>query len=177
MNSGNNTIYCLDTSAFVDMVHEQPEDLYPGLWNCMGDLAKAGRLIMVKNAYEECKDPEAQPWLKACSCIIRPLSADVIACVSQLQSDLTDDKQFLVDPKSTKSQADPFVIALAMSENLKRGGSHSSGDVVLVHHESATNNRYGRVKIADICRRYSIQSYRMVDVVRQEKWIFDLRTI
>ena len=92
MNSNSSPIYCLDTSAFVDIVHDQPEDSYPGLWNCMGDLAKAGRLIMIKNAYDECKDQEAQPWLKASSSIIRLLTADIQECVSTLQLYLSIEK-------------------------------------------------------------------------------------
>lgn len=175
MNSIHKPIYCLDTSAFVDMVHDQPEEVYPGLWNCMGNLADAGRLIMVEIAYKECKDPEAQQWLETHSGIRRPMSAEVLTCVSRLQSDLIDNKQYIVKPDSLKSEADPFVIALAMCENLERCGSYSSGDVVVVHHEGATNNKIGKVKITDVCRRYKIDSYKIIDAVRKENWIFDLR--
>lgn len=154
------------------MVHGYPILNYPGMWECMADLVADGRLIMIEQARGECKDESAQPWLDSCSTMVRKFSHEVNICINQLQKDLTTDKQYLVDPSSDKDMADPFVVALAMAENLKLSGEYHSGQVIVVANEKPAFKTRGKIKIPDVCKRYSIECIQLVDVVKRENWVF-----
>jgi len=167
-----NTIYCIDASAFIYVVHHLPEDNFKGVWEDMGDLVSNGRLIMPKIVRDECQDPESQNWLEVNNTIVRPFTPELNNAVFDLQSDLNKDNQFLEDPKSSKSKGDPWLIALAMAENWILSGSYASGDAVVVCHEEFTRNPTGKVKIPDVCIRYGIECLKFTEVVRREGWKF-----
>jgi hypothetical protein len=165
-------IYNLDTSAFLRMKEFYFEEGFPDFWEAMGDLADSGRLIMVKDARDECKDAEVQPWFRKHPSMIIKRTAEVLQCMKVLLGDLDADNQRLVDPNSDKDKADPWVIALAMAENIKHSGSYASGRTIVVGHESLTNKTEGKLKIPDVCKRYSIDYYSLPKVIRIESWKF-----
>jgi len=66
----------------------------------------------------------------------------------------------LVDGRTGKSFADPFVIATAISKQY-----------TIVTGERATGTR-NRPKIPDVCRDLNIQCIGFTDLIRQEGWRF-----
>ena len=67
----------------------------------------------------------------------------------------------LVDSRTGKSGADPWVIALAMITQ----------NCVVVTEENRTYSE-NRPKIPDACAYFNLQCLKMVDLVEKENWIF-----
>lgn len=172
MRNSSELIYNLDASAFISMVHDYPRDVFPGLWKDMGTLADCGRLVMFELIMKECKDPSAQDWLKEHKLMIRGFSAEINDAMLRLQSDLSGDGQFIEDPKSGKSKADPWLIALTMAESSPAGDLYLSGNHVIICHEKETKNTSGKVKIPDVCRRYGIKCLGLIDIPAIEGWSY-----
>ena len=160
-------IYCMDSSAFIDM--ERAAEHVPGLWEAMGDLADNGRLIMPKVLVEEeCIKPWNQAWFDAHQGMVRSFSPELGDAMTQLQSDLSSDGQYMVHPGSTRDRGDPWVVALAMAESKLQTGLFDWAEVVVVAHEKATGARRGKVKIPDACIRYGIGCISLRDLLDRE---------
>ena len=79
--------------------------------------------------------------------------------IKEVQKILKESPDF-VDPNKTTPEADPFVIALAISK----------GWSVVATENPA--NPGGRPKIPDVCRKYKIECLQLIDFFRKEKWEF-----
>ena len=172
MNDPSHLIYCIDASAFIDLIHFNQPSNYPGVWDSIAELADNGRLIMYEEVKEECKDPAIQPWLKDHNAIVRPFSLEINQSMLELQSDLDRDGQWMVDPNSNKDKADPWVVAHAMAEDKREPDLFVAGLVKVVSHERITNKKKGKVKIPDVCKRYNIECITFPELVRLEGWVF-----
>jgi len=69
----------------------------------------------------------------------------------------------LIDTRKNRSGADPFVIALAKVEGCG-----------VVTGEKPTNHPE-RPKIPDVCRAIGIPCINILQLCREQKWVFDLR--
>ena len=68
----------------------------------------------------------------------------------------------LVDSRTGKSGADPWVIALALTiENC-----------IVVTEENPTDSK-NRPKIPDVCVHFNLQCIKVVDLIKRENWIFE----
>ena len=168
MTNSHDIVYCIDASAFIDIV-QAARDI-PDLWEPITDLAQNGHLIMPEQVKAECKDPEGQPWLDRHNRIVRVFTEDLNDAINQLQADLDADGQWLVNPGSIKDLSDPWVVALAMSENKLLGGSYGSGRVMVVCHEKPNGAKKGKIKIPDACDRYRIPCVRLRKLLELEGW-------
>lgn len=166
-------IYCIDASVVIDMVHDYPEWLIPGIWDAMAELADQDRLIIPKRVRDECKDDEVQQWFEDHSQMVKEFSEIQNVALTQLMADLDSDDQHLVDQDSPgKDEGDPFFIALIMAENKRLTGSYQSGPVTALCHEGASNRTRGKVKIKDVCQRYRINYLKLLDIAKNEGWRF-----
>ena len=169
MSTQHDLVYCIDTSAIIDM--ERALRDVPDIWEPLSILADSNRLIMPEKVKEECeKNPNTKIWLNKYKCIVRPFTEELNDAIAKLQADLKADDQFLVDPGSTKDQGDPWVVALAMSENRLLGSSYHSGRVVVVCHEKRGSNLRGKVTIPNACDRYGIKCIRLRELFEHEGW-------
>lgn len=165
-------VYCIDSSALIDLVHTYPPEIFPGLWERIGELAVGGRLLTVKQVRGECQDKELVAWFKNHGNIIVRISARLLENVTRISADLYAADQWLVDPSSDRDAADPYVVALALSENESDDPRVFPRKAVVVQHEKPTKNRRGRVKIPDVCGRYGLECLSLVEMVRSEGWHF-----
>lgn len=153
-------IYCIDTSALIDAwIRWYPEDMFPTLWENIENIIDEGKLISseeVLNELERKEGDSLHQWAQERQGIFLPLDDNIQECARQI---MTSHPQ-LVDGRTGKSFADPWVIATA--------NVHGT---VLVTGEKPTGSP-DRPKIPDVCRDMSIKCIGFVDMIRQENWRF-----
>ena len=152
--------YCVDTSAFLDAwVRWYPQELFPSLWTRVDDLIENDRLISSEEVLQGIERKEGDSlyeWAKERQSIFLPLDAEVQRHVNTVMAS----HPRLVDGRTGKSYADPFVIATALPRKS-----------VVVTGEKATGS-LDRPKIPDVCKALKIQCIGFTDLIRQERWRF-----
>ncbi len=152
--------YCIDTSALMDgwTRHYMPVS-FPSLWQRVDELIEAGSLLSSEEVLIEIEKKQGDKlheWAKGHAAIFLPLTADV----QQAQSRIVAQFPKLVDERTGKSFADPWVIATAEVRA-----------AVVVTGEGATGKR-DRPKIPDVCRDMGIECIRFAELIRREGWRF-----
>lgn len=152
-------VYCIDTSALIDLPRHYPQTVFPPVWSSLEQLIVAERLIAPKEVLRELakKDDAVHKWARANGQMFVVLDGPQQTLLSQIMNDY----QGWVDVSATTPVADPFVIALA-----RTGGSPRC----VVSHENAGGP--GAVKIPNVCRGYAVEHIRLVDVFVKEGWTF-----
>lgn len=151
--------YCIDTSALMDAwVRWYPRSVFPSLWIKMDELLVAGELVSSEEVYQELerKEDELFAWAKGRKQAFQPLTKDIQDRVKAILQKFPK----LVDARTGKSFADPFVIAT--SQVLA---------TCVVTGESPTG-KASRPKIPDVCGHYGISCIGMVEMIRMKGWSF-----
>lgn len=151
--------YCIDTSSLLDGARRwYPREVFPGLWKQMEALVESGLLISSEEVLRELerKDDELATWAKQRKAMFLPLSDGVQARAKEI----LDEFPRLVDGRTGKSFADPFVIATAMET-----------DTTVVTGEKPTGSRT-RPKMPDVCDRFDVPWMGLIDMIREEGWSF-----
>ncbi|MFI5851889.1 DUF4411 family protein [Micromonospora chalcea] len=152
-------MYSIDTSSLIEAWHRRyPQDVFPGLWESIDELISLGRLQASEEVRQELKkkDDELFNWAQE-----RPqlfCEADVanqIAVRSILQA-----HPRLVNTQKGRSQADPFVIALAKVRRC-----------TVITNETALGS-LERPRIPDVCGALGIACISVLDFIRAENWTF-----
>lgn len=108
--------YCIDTNALIDLWRRlHPPDIFPSLWEKIEALIHDGRFIAPREVLNELEkvDDDLLKWAKKHRTIFRDLEIDQQEHVKDRLSIFPN----LVDIDKTIPDADPFVIALAMTES------------------------------------------------------------
>ncbi len=152
-------VYCVDTSALIDLPRHYPQASFDAVWTSLELLIADKRLIAPREVLKELskKDDAVHRWAKKNSSMFLDLDGPQQALLSQIMSDF----QNWVDLAATSPVADPFVIALA-----RTGGSSRC----VVSHENPGGP--GAVKIPNVCQHYNVDHIRLVDVFVKEGWRF-----
>lgn len=151
-------IYSIDTSALLDAwVRWYPPDLFPKLWENIETLISEQRIFATEEVLVELekKDDEIFKWAKKQK-MFYPLTTEIQTFVSQI---LTKYPR-LVDSRRERSQADPFVIALAKHKNC----------VVITGEKNFGTEDRPRIPI--VCKEFEIKSISIVQLIRSEGWRF-----
>lgn len=155
--------YSVDTSAILDAwVRHYPIDTFPSFWSNFEKFIKTNIGIASELIRHELsvKDDGCIKWFKENKLedFFRPIDDAVQNNVSVLMQN--PNYQRLVEDRKGTNGADPFVIALAQSENL-----------IVVTGEKATMN-ISKPKIPDVCRDLNIQCISILELMRKEGWKF-----
>jgi len=153
--------YSIDTSALLDgWIRFYPPDRFPPLWKKFKelidlDILKATEIVKMEL---EKKDDEVLGWAKSNSNLFIPLDDQI-----QIKAtEILDRFPRLVDTRSNRTYADPFVIALAQIEDLiVITGEHLAGNLE-------------KPNIPDICRHFNIEFINLLELMRREDWIFGI---
>jgi hypothetical protein len=130
----------------------------PALWEGLDDLISSGDLRATEEVIVELerKEDDLFEWVQARDLLSVPIDAAVQPLVTAIL--VTHPK--LLDTRKNRSGADPFVIALA-----KQHGC------TVVTNERATNSPE-RPNIPDVCNAMSIRVINVLDLIREQGWIF-----
>lgn len=147
--------WCFDTSALVEpWVRHYPPDLFPRVWEALGDMA-AGKVIGapvdVRHELERQSDALCE-WAKRLDGFFE--EADRAAM--EIYTDIVNRYEGFMKVNSTKSGADPVVVAMAVARGIP----------VVTYETLAKQN--AAPKIPNVCNAMGIRCVSLVDVLRSE---------
>lgn len=151
--------YCLDTSGLLDAwVRWYPPDVFPSFWLKIEELVDSGRIIASDEVLVELerREDDLYKWAKDRRQMFLPLDEDIQIAAGKIL------EQFprLVDTRRERSQADPFVIAVAMlHKRIVITGEKPSGTPE-------------KPRIPNVCKHFGVEYMGVVQLIRQEKWSF-----
>lgn len=150
--------YVFDTNVLINLQRRQPIDIYPSLWEMIGDLLENKIIISSREVFDEitCSDDDLAKWAK--KRIEYFMISDII--IQQKVRNILNEHRGLVEGGKKKNNADPFIIAIALGNNL-----------TIVTEEIKSNNM-NSPKIPDICEVYGIKHIGFVDFSREMKFAF-----
>lgn len=152
-------IYCIDTSGLMDAwCRFYPPASFPGLWTKLDELIRAERLISCDEVLNELdrKADDLNEWAKSRKDIFLPLSHNVQNATTSILGLFPT----MVDARTGKSMADPFVVAVAQVRS-----------ATVVTGEKPTGSR-DRPKIPDVCAHFGIPCIDMLTLIAREGWKF-----
>jgi hypothetical protein len=151
--------YCFDTSAFIEFWHRRfPIDLFPDLWERFEALAGDDIIAPREVLFEiEKRDDELHKWVKDRQQMFTELDGPI----QQATTEILRDFPMLVKATATRTDADPFVIALAEGRS-----------VTVVTMEGAGSNK--RPTIPFVCNARDVRWLNCMDYVREQGWSFRL---
>lgn len=144
--------YCLDTSALIQPWNNYYSmELCPQYWHVLGELAKEGSVFCTRDVRRELEkqDDALFAWAKEHPHLFREVTDEV---QENLRNILTTHRE-LVNTRTDRSMADPWVIAHAMAER-----------ATVVTKEGFAPRK---IKIPDVCRAYNVPCIDDFEFVRQ----------
>lgn len=148
--------YSVDSSALIHAWRRayRPQN-FQFVWNGFDALIDEGRLRASMEVYLELekKDDELFAWCKERK---DKLFVEIDDDVQQSVAEIMKDHPRLVDTAKGRSAADPFVIALAETNDPPM--------IVL------TEEKPGKVKIPDVCDARSVMWKNLADMIEAEDW-------
>ena len=156
-------IYSLDTSALIAAFHERyPIENFPSLWRKIEELIRNGRLKMSQIVFDEAmRDTDIKQWCDEYQ--LKPdFQVPIDELVQEQVSEVLSEFPRLVDNRTGKSGADPWVIALALTAE----------NYIVLTEENPTDSK-NRPKIPDVCDHFNLQCIKVVDLIKRENWIFE----
>ena len=150
--------YVFESNIFINLQRRQPIDIFPSLWNRIGNLMDDGTIISSQEVYDEIMigGDDLEKWAKARKGCFLPSSVPV----QQEVRTILLSHRGLIEGGSKKNSADPFVVALAKQEQCK-----------VVTEEVRTRNAKSP-KIPDVCDAYQIECIDFIGFAREEKFAF-----
>jgi hypothetical protein len=150
--------FCFDTSAFIQCwTRYYPLDVFPGMWEKLDTIATQNVIVCPEEVrYEiEKKEDGLHEWVKGRAYLFAPLDEPV----QQAARAILARYPLLVKATAQRTQADPFVIALAQVNNIpvvseERGGTAK------------------RPKIPYVCDELKIPCMTVVEFIRSQGWQF-----
>lgn len=139
-------VYCLDSNVLIEAWNKYySHEFCPDYWDVLSRLGNEGKIYVPENVRQEImkKSDGLSNWLKANKKIVRPVTDSVQQNLKKVFADPAHHK--LVDNTKNRSQADPWVIAHAMSD-----------DAIVVTKEYTTPENSHKVKIPDVCNNLGV---------------------
>ena len=155
--------YSIDTSSLIAAWAERyPERHFAPFWKRMETAFKSGLILMSREVFREIerKDEDLLGWIKNCGVEAIEIGAEVMAEVKVIMANYPK----LVDTRTGKSGADPFVIALARSNSPK----------LTVVTEEARGGTKDRPKIPFVCEQsdIAVSCTNLLGLIKAEDWRF-----
>lgn len=146
--------WCFDTSAFIEpWVRLYPPDIFGSVWDKLEELAEEKEIVAPSDVLlelEKQKD-DLHAWAKARPDLFEPPDREVMETFTEIVNDHPD----FMKVNSTKSGADPFVVALAEVKEL----------TVVTYETMAKQN--AAPKIPNVCAARGVGDVAsLVDVLR-----------
>ena len=142
----------------MDLRELYPVSVFETLWENIETLVSQKRLIAPREVFKEIIwDTQLLAWAKKHRKMFRDLDAEQLQYVKEIEAKYPS----LVDSTKTTPDADPFVIALAKTEN-----------ATVITSEKPASAASTRVKIPDVCLAYNIKRLNLTEWFNEQKWKF-----
>jgi hypothetical protein len=148
--------YVVDTCSFTALRRIYPQDVFPGAWQAVTQMAENGLIISSKEVLIELEGQEdiITEWARNNRQIFIPLLSEI----QQKAMEILGNFPNLLDLNNLKSNADPFVIATAILNNC-----------IVVTEEDPSGNGAKLIKIPNVCNALGIGCIRLLDLLRAEQ--------
>jgi len=173
MEKDESIIFCLDTSAFVD-INRYLIKLIPQLFVELDKLFNSGRIISHEIVYEEItahsskrEDPLTK-WIRPKRAFFKNISFQQALIVA----DIVQKFPTLISYKNEKNDADPWVIATALEQKSKPDLFSQLQEFVVV----STESEFIPNHIPAVCKYYSIRHFGLPDFFSANGWHVSLQT-
>jgi hypothetical protein len=135
-----------------------PPQHFPGVWANIENLVSDGSLISTEEVYIEIerKDDDLLEWCRGRRGIFLPLTEAVQDVASAILAELPT----LIDARTGKSMADPFVVATARVT-----------ETIVITQEGPTGSGK-RPKIPEACDFIGVDWMSLLDLIKVEGWRF-----
>ncbi len=147
--------YLVDTCSLLELRRVYPLDVFPSVWDTLGELADKGIMMSVEEVFEELKVHEEDvvtAWAKKHLTMFLPLDEP-----TQVKAkEILEDHANLLNLRKRKSTADPFLIAASIT--------HSCTLVT----EEKPGGGPQRPRIPDVCASYGVRCVKLLDLLRAE---------
>ena len=151
--------YCIDTSSMLQAQRAYPMEVFPNVWEQLEKLVEVDRLLSSEEVLRELERKE-QDVVHAWAVKHKQM---FIAPVESIQREVTkimEEFPKLVDERTGKSFADPWVVATAIH----------AGDCAVVTEERQSGP--DRPKIPTVCAARQLTCMRLIEMIRKESWVF-----
>jgi len=159
--SQGKTIYSFDASAILDAYARwYPMECFPSLWSKLYELAQEDRLKVISFAFDELtnEDNALKKWCQDLKGLIHVgIEGESI---QRIVRDLLAKHKKLLGEAKNRSGADPWIIALAKEQSM-----------TVVTGEKLSGN-LDKPKIPDVCADYGIRCIDIMQLIKDEGWIF-----
>ena len=164
-------VYCVDSSALIDLRIDYPRKTFVTLWRKMSDLVAANRMIAPRQVWREVKkDDELPLWAKNNRGMFVRLSQNAVVIAAEIVAKF----EGLVDADKETPDADPFLIALAIDMEREQKDLFAPRRHVVLTCEKPS--RGGRPKIPDVCKHYGVEflagATALTEFFAKEDWVF-----
>ncbi len=161
----------MDTSALVTMHRFYPIRMLPDLWKQLEELFKSKKILSHNVVYNEivpetgAKDNLAKLVANYKVCF-KPISKHQTLLVPQILSLFPH----LIDPRSKKDQADPWIISMVIElmEKISLFGNDSDFVIVSTESENSPN------KIPAVCKHYQVRHLNLFEFFEDNDWQFSV---
>lgn len=140
--------YCLDANVLIQAWQKYySPSICLSYWDLLESLGVQNVVFMPEMVYDEIvrTDDDLSKWLKASKIPIKKIDEEVTKCLKDIYS-ADPYHKFLVDNTKSRSLADPWVIAHALSENA----------VVVTKEEKVTAQNSTKIKIPNVCEKMKV---------------------
>ncbi|MEW4530817.1 DUF4411 family protein [Maioricimonas sp. JC845] len=151
-------MYSIDTSALLDAwVRWYPPAVFPSVWKFLEDSVANGTIVATEEVRHELqrKEDDLHDWIRRHTSMIVPHDEAIQESVLEILAQFPK----LVDERTSKSMADPFVIAVARV----RGYAVVTGEKGGSPH---------RPKIPNVCEHFGVRVMGIVELFRERGWAF-----
>lgn len=151
--------YSVDTSAIIEgWIRDFPPDVAPHAWMEIEEAIDDGVLLASEEVLIELerKHDKVHEW----ACQHKRMFVPTDEKIQEAVKSILRNHKKLIDTRTNRSGADPFVIALALVKRLS---------VVTAENLSGS---LGRPKIPDVCEALDIRWLNMVELFREQEWHF-----
>ncbi len=139
MKHKSQNIYCVDTSALITMQRYYPIRMLPDLWKHLEDLLLSDRITSHDFVYDEIVPAGKTTPKDDLATLISKYKAN-FKSISKRQAQLVPQIislfPHLIDPRSKKDQADPWIVAMVVEMMEEANMFEQDSDFVLVSTES-----------------------------------------
>lgn len=151
----------MDTSALIDMHHCYPKSTFPKMWENLANLVNSRRAVAPKQVSNEIvRSKFLIEWCKAHSAMFMPTTQDVADKAYMIMQEFPG----LSSWDKFGRQADPFIIAFAMSLKSAIDGS----EPIIITQEDPTK----RNNIPQVAKSFNIKSDKLIGLFVREGWKF-----
>ncbi|MBU1205146.1 MAG: DUF4411 family protein [Nanoarchaeota archaeon] len=159
--------YVIDTSSLIDLNYRYPVDVFPGIWKNLEKLIANELLLSPKEVLKEIKDESLKEWAKKQKKLFRELDELQVQIVQEILKKYPS----LAKPDKDGPQADPFVIALAVSleKDPQKTLIKTIKKRIIVTEERLKGSKE---KIPFVCKDYDIDCINVIELFRTEGWKF-----